>query len=193
MWAYAPLASEKVEWVFVGGVYGAKVFPVSGLVAHEAQSFLHVISLFLGRQSVDLHCIGVDWWDISGNILVWEAKSLFLRISSSFQSIGDRSPSSLLIVKFRGCGVPAYDCCWRVFEVENLVKEGSVYSLHEPFYKRSVLCDSAVVCIDLESLDEFIGCPTGHRLCFHLGDHITWFVWGGEGCGEGVLEYRPIP
>jgi len=169
------------------------VCSVSGLVAHEAQSFLHVIGLFLGRQSVDLHCIGVDWWDILRNILVWEAKSLFLRISSSFQSIGDCSPSSPLVVKFRGCSVPAYDCGWRILKVENLVEEGSVYSLHEPFYKRSVLCDSAVICIDLESFNEFTGCPAGHRFCFHLGDRITWFVWGGEECDEGILEYRPIP
>jgi len=26
MWAYAPLASEKVGWIFAGGVYGANVF-----------------------------------------------------------------------------------------------------------------------------------------------------------------------
>ena len=26
MWAYAPLASEKVGWVFASGVYGANVF-----------------------------------------------------------------------------------------------------------------------------------------------------------------------
>jgi len=176
-----------------GRSWSMVVCSVSGLVAHEAQSFLHVIGLFLGHQSVDLHCIGVDWWDISGNILVLEAKSLFLRIGSFFQSIGDCLLSSPLIIKFRGCGVPAYDHCWRVLEVENFVKEGSVYSLHEPFYKRSVLCDSAVVCVDLESFDEFISCPTGHRLCFHFGDCITWFVWGGEGCDEGVLEYHPIP
>jgi len=161
---------------------------VSGLVAHEAQSFLHVIGLFLGCQSVDFHCIGVDWWDISGSILVWEAKSLFLCIGSSSQSICNCSSSSPLIIKFRGCGVSAYDRCWRVLEVENLVKEGDIYSLHKPFYKWSVLCDSAIIHVDFESFDEFIGCPTGHHVCFHLGDHITWFVWGLSGAVKDVMR-----
>ena len=103
-------------------------------MAYKAKVFLHMIGLFLDGQSVHIHCIGVSGrWRVSGRV-IGEAQSPSLCVISSFQSVGDCTSSPSLVVHFRGCDVPALDCCQWILEVQNPVEERGIQPFHKPFY-----------------------------------------------------------